>query len=379
MKEKTRKEKIFKIIAQVSRIITGAVFIFSGFVKGVDPMGTAYKIQDYLVAYNFDFLIPLALSLAILLCAVEFTVGFMLFFNLQTRISAWILFLMMIFFTGLTLYDAIYEPVPDCGCFGEAIKLTNWETFYKNVVLIVLAVFVFICRKKFVGVPHKFVQSLISIIVFILFIGFSTYSYKHLPVVDFLEWKVGNKLYNENPQPIEYYVTYQNKETLETKEYLLPDFPYNDSIWVEQWEFVSQRTHDPNDYPGKSLIIQDTLGNIVTNDIIQNPDYQLVITSYNLSDITPKAIQKIQKLEKAHNCDTLSIAFLTSQENDNINRFANENGIFLDYYISDDIILKTMVRSNPGFMLLKEGVVIKKWSYRDFPDYDELNKKWLNK
>ncbi|MGB4654094.1 MAG: BT_3928 family protein [Bacteroidales bacterium] len=379
MKEKTRKDKIFKIIAHVSRIITGAVFMFSGFVKGVDPMGTAYKIQDYLVAYNFDFLVPLALSLAILLCAVEFTVGFMLFFNLQTRISAWILFLMMIFFTGLTLYDAIYEPVPDCGCFGDAIKLTNWETFYKNVVLIILAVFVFIHRKKFVGVPHKFVQSLISILVFILFIGFSTYSYKHLPVVDFLEWRVGNKLYNENPKPIEYYVTYQNKETLETKEYLLPDFPYNDSVWVSQWEFVSQRTYDPNDYPGKSLIIQDTLGNIVTNDIIQNPDYQLVITSYNLSDISPKAIQKIQKLEKSHDCDILSIAFLTSQEPDNINEFANENDIFLDYYMSDDIILKTMVRSNPGFMLLKEGVVIKKWSYRDFPNYDELNKKWLNK
>jgi len=115
-----------KTAANISRILAGLVFIFSGTVKGVDPLGTAYRFEDYFIAYHWDFLIPTALFFSISLCALEFTIGAMLFLNLRMKLTSWLLLLIMSFFTVLTFYDALYTPVPDCGCFGDAITLTNW-------------------------------------------------------------------------------------------------------------------------------------------------------------------------------------------------------------------------------------------------------------
>ena len=131
-----------KLIANISRILVGIVFVFSGFVKGVDPLGTAYRLEDYFIAFNWTFFIPLALFFSILLCTIEFVTGIMMLLNLKMKISSWVLLLMMVFFTLLTLNDAINNPVPDCGCFGDAIKLTNWQTFYKNLVLLPMAVLI---------------------------------------------------------------------------------------------------------------------------------------------------------------------------------------------------------------------------------------------
>ena len=138
-----------KILANTFRILTAIVFLFSGFVKGVDPLGFAYKIEDYFVAYHVDWAMPLALAISVIMCTLEFTVGAMLLLNFRMKFTSWVLLLMMIYFTGLTLIDAINNPVPDCGCFGDAIKLTNWQTFYKNVVLIIFAIVIFAYRKKF--------------------------------------------------------------------------------------------------------------------------------------------------------------------------------------------------------------------------------------
>lgn len=365
-----------KILANISRILSGIVFIFSGFVKGVDPMGTAYKIQDYLVAYNLDFLNFLAIGLSIVLCAIEFTIGFMLLFNFKIRFTAWILLIMMIFFTGLTLYDAIYEPVSDCGCFGDAIKLTNWQTFYKNIVLIAFAIIVFIYRKKFTTKLHPYLQTWFAVIGFGAFVFFSGYNFRHLPVVDFLEWKVGNKLYNENPQPVKTFLTYKNINTGEEKEYVSPDFPYNDSIWMSQWEFVKQRTEDPNKFPGKMLMIFDTTGINHTDEIKLNPDYQLIITIYDIENVPSKAISKIQNFIASAKDKYPDIAIITGADDNQINDFSIKNSIESNFYNADDVILKTMVRSNPGFMLIKNGEILKKWHYRDFPNYENFIKKW---
>jgi len=302
-----------KWIANFSRILVGIVFMFSGFVKGVDPLGTAYRLEDYFIAFNWQFFIPLALFFSIVLCTLEFTIGILLFFNLRMKVTAWLLLVMMVFFTALTLNDALYNPVPDCGCFGDAIKLTNWQTFYKNLILLPLAIFVFGCfgdaiklsnwqtfyknlvllplailvfvyRKKFNPFTSSGKQWLLAVFFAVLFAGFSYWCFSHLPVVDFTEWKTGHKLYPDNPKPVKYFLTYKNKQSGEMKEYLSPNYPFSDSVWMAQWEFVSQRVEDPNTYYGKSLIISDTSGNNVTESIIRNPEYQLIINSYDLSN-----------------------------------------------------------------------------------------------
>lgn len=363
-----------KWIANFSRIFVGIVFIFSGFVKGIDPLGFTYKLEDYFVAFNWEFFIPFALFFSILLCTIEFSVGIMVLFNLRIKLVSWVLLLMMLFFTGLTLNDAMYSPVPDCGCFGDAIKLTNWQTFYKNLILLPLAVLVFVYRKKFKPFTGENKQWILAVFFMALFAGFSYYCYNHLPVIDFTEWKTGHKLYPENPQPVKYYLTYKNKKSGETKEYLSPNYPFNDSIWMTEWEFASQRVEDPNEYFGKSLIISDTSGNNVTENIIRNPEYQLIVNSYDLATADKTAFKKLNDFAEKAYADQISTAVLVSSQPKDIAKFILENKLQLDFYTADDIVLKSIVRSNPGLLLMKNGVILKKWHANDIPDYTDFRK-----
>ena len=366
-----------KLIANISRILVGIVFVFSGFVKGVDPLGTAYRLEDYFIAFNWDFFIPLALFFSILLCTIEFVTGIMMLLNLKMKISSWLLLLMMVFFTLLTLNDAINNPVPDCGCFGDAIKLTNWQTFYKNLVLLPMAVVIFAYRKKFRAFAGSKWQWVFTAFFTVLFAGFSYRCYSHLPAVDFTEWKAGHKLYPENPKPVKYFLTYKNKATGETKEYLSPNYPFSDSVWMAQWEFVSQRVEDPNDYYGKSLIITDTAGNTITESIIRNPGYQLVINAYDLSKADVQAFKKLDAFCAKAYTDNIPAVVLVSADNAQIREFANKNNLHLEFSTADDIILKTIVRSNPGLLLMKDGVILKKWHHNDIPDYQAFKARFV--
>jgi uncharacterized membrane protein YphA (DoxX/SURF4 family) len=363
-----------KWIANFSRVLIGIVFVFSGFVKGVDPLGTAYRLEDYFIAFNWTVFIPYALFFSIVLCTIEFAVGAMLLFNLRLKFTSWVLLLMMVFFTALTLNDALRNPVPDCGCFGDAIKLTNWQTFYKNLILLPLAILVFAFRSKFKPFTSPGKQGLMAAVIVALFAGFSYTCYSHLPVVDFTEWKIGNKLFLPDPKPIEYYLTYKNKKSGETKEYLSPNFPYTDSIWMAQWEFVSQRVVDPNKSFGSSLVILNESGDNVTDGIIRNPGYQLIINSYDLAKADRDAFKTLNSFSAKAYADGVPTAVLVSAEKIQIKKFSRDNKLQLDFYAADDIILKTIVRSNPGLLLMKDGVILKKWHYNDIPDYDEFKK-----
>ena len=184
--------KIFRII---SRIIIGLVFIFSGVVKAIDPLGSAYKFHDYFQAFNLGFLDSLSLPLAILLCTAEFIAGFSVLTGLRQKTGIWMVMILMVIFTPLTLILALTNPVSDCGCFGDAIHLTNWQTFWKNIVLISFAIILFINRKQIKNIfstCYRMDQSQLSSIV--LFILFSMYNLRYLPVIDFLPYKTGVKI-----------------------------------------------------------------------------------------------------------------------------------------------------------------------------------------
>jgi len=368
-----------KNLIKVIRILTGLVFMFSGFVKGVDPLGTAYRFEDYFIVYHIAWLIPLALTFSVAMCTVEFVTGAMLVFNLRTRFTAWVLLIMMSFFTVVTFYDALTSLVPDCGCFGDAIKLTNWQTFYKNIVLILFAVLIFVNRKKQdSSLPAKRQWNL-TIVISAVFIFFSMYCYMHLPVIDFTEWRQGNKLFIEKPLPQKFFLTYRNKTTGEQKEYLSPDYPYSDSIWMAQWEFVSQRVDDPNVYIGRNLQILDSAGANFTDQFIRDPGYVFLLTSTDIKSANQFSLVAMNRFAERVAEGGGTFILLVSNPPQEIKQVTKQIHITYPVYYADDIVLKTMVRSNPGLILLHNGVIVKKWHYRDFPDYEKIAVHYLGK
>ncbi len=374
-----RKRIFDKNVIGISRILLGLLFIYSGFVKAVDPIGTNYKIIDYFIAYGTEWANPVALYFSIFLNAFEFVVGgFLLLLNVKIRTVSWLVLLMMAFFTLTTVFDAIYNPVPDCGCFGEALILTNWQTFYKNLVIDVLVIIVFFNRNAIKKVFTSKGEWAIVGVTVVLVVYFQVYNYRHLPVVDFRAWKVGNKMMNENPQPLKYYLTYMNKETGEKKEFLSPDYPYNDSIWLSKWLFVNQRIEDPNPKL-HDLIILDKNGSDVTSQFIENPDFQFLLIAWDISKIKKKVIPKINEFYKQ--CDNIGISFtmLTSSAPEEIEEFKKRfHPADFEYYFADDTSLEAIIRANPGLVLLKNGVVKGKWHYNDFPDFQEFIDRFYN-
>lgn len=370
-----------KLLHLVSRFLLALTFLFSGFVKGQDPLGTMFKIEDYLIAYNMDWAMPLALALSIALCAFEFALGFALLLNLKPLLVRWLVTLMMSFFLVLTFFDALYNPVPDCGCFGDAIVLTNWQTFYKNVVLMIFVAGLIISRKQTTQPIKPCTQWLVLLAVFLMFALFSFYSYRHLPVMDFLPWRTGKNMYPTTDQKARYFVTYKNNTTGETKEYESHNFPFNDSVWLSQWTFVEQRVDDPGAALRHNLQATDSYGEDVTDTYIKNTDYQLIITLYHSAGLTNEMIAHLQPIIHYFYESGREPALITAALPEELpilaTRFKNQVVVLN----ADDIVLKTMVRANPGVMILKEGVVLAKWNWRDTPSIAKLLEKFplLNK
>jgi len=376
----TISPKRMKAIYHFSRLLLGLTFIFSGFVKGQDPLGTTFKIEDYFVAYGWDWAMPYALVLSILLCTFEFALGAGLLLNLQFRLVSWLTTALMVFFTGLTLYDAIYNPVPDCGCFGDAIKLTNWQTFWKNVVLLVFVVLMFYARRKSKLQPNNLKGQFLTLLVIASFFSlFSYWAFTHLPVFDFLPWKKGNRLYAEETLPVQYFVSYRHNSTGETREYPADNFPFNDSVWMSQWNFVSSRILDPNQAIRHELVIVDTFGDDVTETYLRNPDYQFIITLYNPHDANPAILEKISALAKEIESSGHSVIILTTALMEEIDELRKIYQWTEDVFNADDIALKMMARANPGLVLLKDGIVINKWNGRNLPTFDELTEKYFTR
>jgi len=226
-----------KIIFNVCRIILGIVFIFSSFVKGIDPLGFAYKIHDYFVAAHLPQLNFSSLFLSYTLNGIEFLIGIALILGLFFNYTALATLAFMIFYTILTFILALFNPVSDCGCFGDAIKLTNWETFFKNVILLALIVYVFLNRKKFnIKLSPKYQYITIGIYI-IVFYSISFYSYRHLPFFDFMPYSVGSNIKEKMTvpagMPVDEYQTqllYRNKNTKEVKSFTLENYPWQDTL-----------------------------------------------------------------------------------------------------------------------------------------------------
>lgn len=380
-----------KALLHLLRAIVGLLFIFSGLIKANDPLGFGYKLQEYFEVFHIAFLNDYASVVAILLCTIEIVLGALLLLSIRSRNVASGLLLTIIFFTFLTFYSAFFEVVTSCGCFGDAIPLTPWQSFSKDIVLLTMILYIYRKRNEISPlISSERAQNWILGFIILISLGFGLYTYNFLPVLDFLPYKVGNNIPSlmimprGAPQDV-YQITYtlKNKSTGETKS--LTDKEYLSSgIWKDKnWEI----TGDPEskliskgfEVKIKDLKITDSQGTDYNAEILENPYYNLVIVAYDLSKTDLIGIGNLNAIaiNAAENFNVRTV-FLTSTSVQDAETFSKKNKLVMEIFYADAIPLKSMVRANPGVLLLKNGTVVNKWHFRNLPSYDELSKEYFS-
>jgi len=375
------------------RIFTGLLFIFSGFIKANDPTGFGYKLQEYFEVFHLTAFNEYATAIAVVICGFEILLGALLLLGVYANTVAWGLLLLILFFTFLTFYSAFFEVVTSCGCFGDAIPLTPWQSFSKDLVLLALILIIFFNRKQLrsiiKGSGNQFVATVITAIISL---GIGIYTVNYLPFIDFLPYKVGNNLPSLMVLPegkqgdvFEQIYTMKNKKTGETKK-------VNDKVYMavklwedESWEIIgepeSKLVKKGYDIPIPDLLITDADGADHTQEIIANPYYNLVIVAKDLSSTNIDAIQKINQaaIQLTKDYNGLRVVLLTASASKDAQYLSDKMQLIAEIFYADLIPLKSMVRANPGVLLLKGGNVVGKWHYNNFPDAKTIEDKFLSK
>ena len=357
-----------KILSIISRILIGTVFIFSGTVKAIDPLGSAYKFQDYFHAFHIDFLRFMSLPLSILLFTAEFIAGFSVLTGLRLRTGIWGVFILMVIFTPLTFILALTNPVSDCGCFGDAIHLSNWQTFGKNIILLSFVIILLINRKYFRSEIRIATEWSIISGAMILFVLFAFYNLRYLPVIDFLPYKIGvnipeSMIIPEGSSADEYYTTFIYEKNGEKKEFTLDNYPADDTTWhfIDQKSVLVKTGYHP---PIHDFIITTSNNEDITQKVLSDTGYTVLMVVKKIREADSVNLQKGFDLGQYLRDVSDSFYVLTSSGSDEVNKF--DNG--LQFCLMDETTLKTMIRANPGYMLIKNGTIIGKWSWANVPD-----------
>ncbi len=373
-----------KLFKHFARILFGIIFIFSGFVKGIDPLGSTYKFTDYFNALGMEWLIWAAFPLGILLAFGEFAIGVAFLFNWWMRLFSWLGLLFMAFFTPLTLWIALKNPVTDCGCFGDALVISNWETFYKNLVIIVIAIVAVVNRNWFAKQVKTKVPAILSILSFIIYFGIVFYSYNHLPIFDFRPYKTGTNIPEAmsipEGAPQELYENtfyYKNKNTGEVKKFTEENYPWKDTINWEYDNLESKLVQKGYEAPIHDFRIETPDGENIIDFFIYDENYVFMLVAYNLSNSATKSQDKINTLANWALEKDLSFICLTSSVYEESMAFAEANNAPYEFFNCDEITLKTIIRSNPGLLVLKDGNVIGKWHYNDIPTPEEFQAEFM--
>jgi len=380
------------IVLGFSRFFVGVLFIFSGLIKANDPLGFGYKLQEYFDVFHLSFLNGAATGIAILLCTLEIVLGALLLLGFWSRRVAWGLLLLIIFFTLLTFVSAAFKVVTSCGCFGDAIPLTPWQSFSKDLVLLVLIVVIFVNKDLIRPIFKKeSTQRNIAIVITLLSLGFGIFTYNVLPVIDFLPYKVGAHIPSlmvipPGEKPDEFEIMYHLKNKKNKAEKDMSDKAYlKTEIWKDDnWEIVGEpkkrlvkKGFEPKI---KDLIITDASGTDYTKELIENPYYNLIFVAYDLKNADEKAIGKLNALAlNATQQFNIRSVLLTSNSAQDAEVFIKKNNLFSEVFYADAVPLKSMVRANPGILLLRNGVVVNKWHYHNVPTFDQLSRKYFDK
>jgi hypothetical protein len=369
-----------KLLRYLSRFIIGLVFIFSGVVKAIDPLGSAYKFHDYFQAFHLSFLNNLSLPLAIVLCTAEFISGFSVLTGFRAKAGLTGVTILLIIFTPLTFILALTNPVTDCGCFGDAIHLTNWETFIKNLILLALLIILYGKKFQTERVINKTKEWVVIFAAIFLFIMISLANLRYLPVIDFLPYKKGLKIADKMVIPDgvpadQYKTTFIYEKNGIKKEFNITNYPANDSTWkfVEQKSVLIKKGYKP---PIHDFIITSDRGDDITQQILSFPGYTVLMISNKLAEAGKNHLTAGFNLGKYSGANGIKFYILTSSGTEEVMSY--ENG--LAFCSADETTLKTMIRANPGYILLKDGMILGKWSWANLPEPEWFGKQlMLNK
>lgn len=432
----------------------GALFIFSGFVKAVDPLGTSYKMHEYFEAFGaeglpalWEWISQFSTLFSIVMIALELFIGLMLLIGWKPRFTTTLIWWLTLFFTLLTgytflsgyaitkwflLFSAIslllFALIPlfntqakrnkmtwlalglllvlflltqftgfffttkftetgmkvtDCGCFGDFIKLKPWETFYKDVILDVMILILVLGVKHVRPVFNEMGRSGIAFIAGLASVVFCLYNtYMDLPMIDFRPYKIGNDIIElrkeKEPAKIEMMFVYKNKTTGEVKDFSVSDLK---GLNYDEWEFVERKDKvlDPG-IPAKinNLRIENDEGQDITDDLLADDNFSLMVVAHNLKETHTDAFKSLNEIAKG--CEKVGVKFYAVVLNDgHVDEFRHEYQTPYPFYSADETALKTILRSNPGLVLLKHGVVVNKWHYRHLPTFEQLNKEYFKK
>ncbi len=354
----------------------GAFFLFSAAVKLIDPMGTAIKLEDYFNVFKMPFLKPFSHPISFFVLVLEFLLGVTLILGIYKKWTLRMLLALILFFTLLTGVSAIFNVVRDCGCFGDFVKLSPWTSFAKDIVLTAMGLFLWFNRDKIEPLIGKKGAVAAGTLGIMAPLAFALHNYYNLPVVDFRPYKIGANIPDgmEIIEPAQYEntYTYKNTNTGETKEFI------NTTPEGDEWEFVDSKSKVIDEgipAPIHDFMLSDSDGNDVTEQLLSFDKPVLLFVLHDATKASSKNTDKIRTLVGHSQSDDSSFnyAFLSASSDADLEAYKKKNNLEGSNLSGDGTMLKTMIRSNPGVVLLKKGNILGKWHYRNMPTVDEIN------
>ena len=372
-------QRLLKMIVNLCRIIVAVTFIFSGFVKAIDPIGTQYKLQDYLGAIGMAGILPnwTLLAVAVFLAAIEFCIGIFLLFAIQRRLISKLTVAFMTFMTMVTVWIVVADPVKDCGCFGDALHLTNTETLIKNIVLLVCSLAIMyrpLAMFRFVSKSNQWIVTNYTIVFILVSSGLSLY---YLPIFDFRPYHIGVNIPRgmEIPKGAklpQFKTTFIMEKNGQRKEFTLDNYP------DASWKFIDSKTVQTSEGyipPIHDFSITDNkTGLDLTNSVLSHKGYTFLLIAPHLETADDSNFGDIDRLYEYAQSYDIPFYCLTASTTKAIKRWIDLTGAEYPFCITDEAVLKTIIRSNPGLLLLKDGTIINKWSHNNLPNEAKLSR-----
>jgi uncharacterized membrane protein YphA (DoxX/SURF4 family) len=380
-----------KYITPICRFLVGALFIFSGGVKAIDPTGTAIKMEEYFevfagylpkLQFLWHFCANQAMAISIFMIVLEILLGITLLLGLWKKFTLWSLALIIIFFTFLTWFSAQTGKVTDCGCFGDFIKLAPKQSYHKDLILSALILVIILGAKRIQLILSKKLSILIFAILTIATLVFTFRNIYYEPIIDFRPYAVGTsipkclELPPDAKKPItEMVFVYKHKETGEVKRFN-NSFPQDMDNWifVDREDKVIQKGDEPK---CKDFAIRDAGGNDNTASFFEEEEYIFLIICPDIKKTSGKGFDKLLPVCKAAEKDNRYVFMLTGSILSDVDQYKEEHNIPYQAYSTDETPLKTIMRSNPGLLILKKGTIVAKFHYNDIPDYQMIKKEYL--
>lgn len=367
-----------KILVQVSRVLVGVLFIISGFIKANDTIGFSYKLEEYFEVFHMPFFAEYAVPMAMFICIFEIMVGVALLVGAYSKLNATLLLVMILFFTWLTGYSAITGKVTDCGCFGDAIKLKPVESFMKDVVLLVLILVIFFGYQHIKPLFNKTVQSIWLFVALLVTTFFTFYTYMFLPKIDFLPYKKGNDIAALMAIPPgapvdEYEMIFIYEKDGKNIELGMNELDQIDSTYkfIDRKDKLIKQGFKP---PIHDFKLYDASGAEYTDSLLKSPGYKMVLVQTKIEKSRTGIEPQVRQLASDWQAAGYPFWALTSSSLQDVEVYRHENQFAFVYYNMDATPLKSMVRSNPGLVLLNGSTVVKKWSAYNLPSFETVKK-----